>query len=159
MSQRPGARYAIEFRGAGHGKKVLRLEERRCPRSGQHQANSMGPHFFKEKFWSRLMRRRRQGEESRPAKCRRRHRARRAGFYPIVDRGKNGGEANAEAAKEIRLRKRAVHDGKNFRNRISQKRPRSDEHSKRVEARGEPRRVRPRKSKRTVWRRLSRALI
>ena len=159
MSQRPGARYAIEFRGAGHGKKVLRLEERRWPRPGRRRANSTGPHFLKGKFWSRLMRRRRQGEESRPEKCRRRHHPGRAGFYPIVDRGKNGGEATAEAAKEIRLRKRAVHDGKNFRNRISQKRPRSDEHSKKAEALGGRRRLRPRKSKRTVWRRLSRALI
>src|SRR2546430_9972857 len=38
-------------------------------------------------------------EEPRPAKCRRRRHAERAGFYPLADRGKNGGEASAEAAK------------------------------------------------------------
>src|SRR5947207_86415 len=119
----------------------------------------MGSHFLKGKSWSRLRRQRQPGEELRPTKCRRRHRGGRAGFYPIADRGKNGAEVSAEVAKEMPARKSAGHDGKNFRNQISQKKPRSDDHSKKVEARGGRRRLRPRKSKRTVWRHLSRALI
>src|SRR5437016_7797784 len=121
--------------------------------------HSTGPHFLKEKSWSRLRRWCWQAGEPWPAKSRPRHRAERAGFYPIADRGKNGGEASAEVAREMRARKSGGHDGKNFRNRISQKKPRSGEQSKKVEARAVRRRLRPRKSKRTVWRHLSRALI
>src|SRR5207249_2710914 len=104
-SQRPAASSAIEFQRAGRGKKVLRSEGRRWLQPKRHQTHSTGSHFLEGKSWSRLRRRRRQGEESRPATCRRRHRAERAGFYPIVDRGKNGAEASAEAAKKIRPRK------------------------------------------------------
>src|SRR6476620_861076 len=119
----------------------------------------MEPHVLTQKSWSRLTKWCWQGEEPRPAKCRRRHHAERAGFSPIADPGRNGGEASAGAAREMRARKSGGNDGRNFRNRISQKKPRSGERSKKVAAREERRRLRLRKSKRTVWRHLSRALI
>src|SRR5205823_297655 len=110
-------------------------------------------------FSSQSKRRLRKEGEGPRESGRRRHRAGDEHWASVVNRGKNKAEANAAKAKERRGRKEEALDEKNFRSRIWQRRQRFAAPTKKAAAQGERRRLRLRKNKRTVWRRLSRALI
>ena len=94
-----------------------------------------------------------------PAEFQQRHRARHVDSCLIADPERNEAEGNAAEAKEMQPHRSGARDGKNFRNRILRKRARGAARSRKAEARPGRRRLRLRKSKRTVWRHLSRALI